>query len=163
MNPTTALPNFRDMPGFRLRAAYLLMHRRSNAHFAPLGISVDQFVLMGLLREVGECTQRELADLSYADVNTIAAMLRLLERQKLVCRRPHSGDGRAKVVTLTATGRSRLGKCMKSAESLHASLDACFPEPHKEHIFASLHAVVQAMKNGDTKSSRGTMTNREAS
>src|SRR5882724_4293984 len=108
-----AMSNFRQLAAFRLRGAYLTMHRRFNARFEPLGITADQFVILSLLKELGECTQRQLADLSYADVNTVAAMLRLLEKRKLVRRRPHAKDGRATAVTLTAAGKERVTTCMK--------------------------------------------------
>ena len=109
-----------------LRGAYLLMHRRFNAIFEPLSLTADQFVLLSLLKEAGECTQRDLADRSFADVNTVGAMLRLLERRKLIRRIPHSTDGRAKAVSLTKTGDRLRAKCEQASMPLLANLDSCF-------------------------------------
>ena len=105
------MSTFRQLAAFRLRGAYLTMHRQFNAQFEPIGITADQYVILSLLKELGECTQRQLADLSYADVNTVAAMLRLLEKKKRVRRRPHAKDGRATAVTLTAAGEELLKTC----------------------------------------------------
>src|SRR5205085_66588 len=44
-----------------LRAAYLAMHRRSDAQFARRGVTADQFVLLAALAGGGAVTQRDLA------------------------------------------------------------------------------------------------------
>jgi len=110
----------------QLRGAYLLMHRRFNAIFEPRSLTADQFVLLSLLKEVGPCSQRQLADLSFADGNTVGAMLRLLERRKLVRRRPHREDGRAKFVSLTPAGDQLRSTCEEASAPLLAALEACF-------------------------------------
>jgi len=109
-----------------LRGAYLLMHRRFNAVFEPLSLTADQFVILSLLKAAGECTQRDLADRSFADVNTIGAMLRLLERRKLVRRMPHTRDGRAKAVSLTSAGERLRSTCEHASRPLLAALESCF-------------------------------------
>src|SRR5947209_242074 len=96
---------FQDTLGMRLRGAYLTFHRRANAHFEPYGLTADQFVVLTLLAEAEGLTQRELVDRAASDPNTIGEMLLRLERKKLVRRRPHPGDGRARCVFLTALGR----------------------------------------------------------
>lgn len=135
---------FHISKAMRLRGAYLLMHRQFNALFEPLSLTADQFVLLSLVDEVGECTQRELADLSFADVNTVAAMVRLLERRKLVRRRPHARDGRAITVTLTKTGGRLLAKCEAASRPLHAQVAACFPAG--DPTVASLARLIAAME-----------------
>jgi DNA-binding MarR family transcriptional regulator len=126
-----------------LRGAYLLMHRRFNGIFEPLSLTADQFVLLSLLKEAGECTQRDLADRSFADVNTLGAMLRLLERRKLVRRVPHSTDGRAKSVSLTKAGEQLRAKCEQASLLLLAELDSCFPE--KRNATDTLTDVIRTM------------------
>src|SRR6478736_5154784 len=89
-----------------LRAAYLALHRQSDARFAPHGITADQFVLLATLARGGEAlTQREHARRMSSDPSTVRAMLVLLERRGLVEREPHATDSRARTVTLTAEGR----------------------------------------------------------
>jgi DNA-binding MarR family transcriptional regulator len=126
-----------------LRGAYLLMHRRFNAVFEPLSLTADQFVLLSLLQQGGPCTQRELADLSFADVNTLGAMLRLLERRKLVRRLPHTTDGRAKSVSLTKAGEQLRTKCEQASVPLLAALDSCFPA--NRHATDVLSRVIQTL------------------
>ena len=87
-----------------LRAAYLALHRRSEAAFAPSGVTADQFVLLATLDRGTALTQRELARRMSSDPSTVRAMLVLLERRGLVERDPHPTDARARTVALTTKG-----------------------------------------------------------
>ena len=88
-----------------LRAAYLALHRRSEAVFAPHGVTADQFVLLATLARGGEAlTQRELARRMSSDPSTVRAMLVLLAARGLVGRDQHPTDARARTVALTAKG-----------------------------------------------------------
>jgi len=78
-----------------LRAAYLALHRRSDAAFAPHGVTADQFVLLATLAREGHAlTQRELSRRMSSDPSTVRAMLVLLERRGLVEREAHPTDAR---------------------------------------------------------------------
>src|SRR5437016_6534484 len=88
-----------------LRAAYLALHRETNACFATDGVTADQFVLLSALADADAATQQELVRRVGSDPNTVRAILLLLERRGLVARERHPADGRARCVTLTVTGR----------------------------------------------------------
>jgi DNA-binding MarR family transcriptional regulator len=71
----------------------------------PLGIAPAQFmVLLELWREDG-VSQRELVRRLDVEQATIANTLARMERDGLVTRAPHSGDGRVKLIRLTAKAR----------------------------------------------------------
>ena len=104
-----------------LRAAYLALHRRSDARFARHGISADQFVLLATLARGGEAlTQRELARRMSSDPSTVRPMLVLLAARGLVERDAHPTDGRARTVALTAKGRRAYRRLWKAGESIRA-------------------------------------------
>src|SRR5438309_11794375 len=88
-----------------LRAAYLALHRQTNACFAKDGVTADQFVLLAALADGDAVTQQELVRRVSSDPNTVRAMLLLLEGRALVARQRHPADGRARRVSLTAKGR----------------------------------------------------------
>src|SRR5919204_2046814 len=90
-----------------LRAAYLALHRQTNACFAKDGVSADQFVLLSALADADAVTQQELVRRVSSDPNTVRAILLLLEGRGLVARGPHPTDGRARCVTLTVKGRQQ--------------------------------------------------------
>src|SRR5690242_558376 len=105
-----------------LRAAYLALHRGSDARFARHGVTADQFVLLSMLAEGDALTQKELARRASSDPNTVRAMLLLLERRGLVARERHPTDGRARSVALTAKGRRVYGKLWAAGEPVRSRL-----------------------------------------
>lgn len=112
-----------------LRRAYLAMHRRSDAAFAPSGVTADQFVLLATLSRGQALTQRELAARMSSDPSTVRAMLVLLERRGLVEREAHPSDARARTVALTAAGARAFRRLWTAGEPIRAAmLDALRPE-----------------------------------
>lgn len=114
--------SFRDSFGMRLRGAYLSMHRTFQAHFAPFGVTADQFVVLSLLAEEDGIIQRELVRRTWSDANTMAALLRLLERKGLIRRVRPDDDGRARCVHLTPKGRKLQRELARSSEHLQRRL-----------------------------------------
>jgi DNA-binding MarR family transcriptional regulator len=147
------MPKFIETPAMLLRGAYLTMHRRFNAHFDAHGITADQFVLLSLLRDQPGCTQRELAELSFADPNTITAMSRLLERRGLIVRERDPADARVVRLNLTASGRALRTQCAQSAQRLHATLDACVPVPDRPRFAAALMTISEIMRDAEATKS----------
>src|SRR5919202_5038449 len=109
-----------------LRAAYLALHRETNACFAADGVTADQFVLLSALADADGVTQQDLVRRTSSDPNTVRAMLLLLEGRGLVAREPHPADGRARCVTLTAKGRQVLKKLRAKSEPLRVRLLTAF-------------------------------------
>jgi len=128
-----------------LRAAYLRMHRQTNAHLARCGITADQFVLLALLMEEDGTTQRELVRRASSDANTVRAMLVLLEDRGLVRRGPHPKDRRARVVTLTRTGREAFDGYVSAVRLLQDHLSGLFEDGEARVLVNSLERISQAM------------------
>jgi DNA-binding MarR family transcriptional regulator len=106
-----------------LRAAYLALHRRSEACFAPHGVTADQFVLLATLARGGHAlTQRELARRMSSDPSTVRAMLVLLERRGLVERDTHPTDARARTVALTARGVRAFRRLWTAGDPVRAQM-----------------------------------------
>jgi DNA-binding MarR family transcriptional regulator len=107
----------RDLP-LALRAAYLALHRATDACFAPYGVTADQFVLLLHLAHGEALTQRELATRMNSDPSTVRAMLVLLERGGLIERESHPSDGRAKTVALSEDGRVKVERLWSASQSI---------------------------------------------
>ncbi len=101
-----------------LRAAYLALHRRSEAQFGKVGVTADQFVLLATLARGDSLTQRELARRMPSDPSTVRAMLVLLEKQGLVRRDAHPSDSRARTAALTAAGKRKFEQAFAAGESI---------------------------------------------
>jgi len=105
-----------------LRAAYMALHRTTDAKFAPHGVTADQFVLLLAINESRTPTQRELAGRISSDPSTVRAMLVLLEKNGIVRRAPHPNNSRAKTVELTSDGKRTLQELWKVGESIRDSM-----------------------------------------
>jgi DNA-binding MarR family transcriptional regulator len=128
-----------------LRAAYLALHRQTNACFAKVGVTADQFVLLGYLADGDAIIQQELVRRVGSDPNTIRAMLVLLERCGLVSRGRHPADGRARSVSLTRKGRDAVGKLLARSEPLRDRLLAAFRPDELDTLVGLLRRVAEAM------------------
>lgn len=105
-----------------LRAAYLAMHRRTDAALARHGVTADQFVLLAALSTGDALTQRDLGRQTGSDPNTVRAMLVLLEKRGLIARTPHPTDGRALTVALTPAGKRTYRTLCAASEPVRTSL-----------------------------------------
>jgi DNA-binding MarR family transcriptional regulator len=129
-----------------LRAAYLALHRRSEARFAPHGVTADQFVLLATLARGGEAlTQRELARRMSSDPSTVRAMLVLLAARGLVARDTHPTDARARRVALTAKGMRAYRRLWKAGESIRARMLGALEPDEAETLVRLLGRVAEAL------------------
>jgi DNA-binding MarR family transcriptional regulator len=137
-----------------LRAAYLALHRQTNACFARDGVTADQFVLLAALAEADAVTQQELVRRVSSDANTVRAMLLLLEGRGLVARAPHPTDGRARCVTLTGKGRQLFKKLWSRSEPLRARLLGAFQPDEVTALVGLLHRVAEVLAPPASRPSR---------
>jgi DNA-binding MarR family transcriptional regulator len=128
-----------------LRAAYLALHRETNACFADEGVTADQFVLLSALADVDAVTQQELVRRISSDPNTVRAMLLLLEGRGLVTRGRHPGDGRARRVTLTPKGRRVFQTLWIKSEPLRARLLGAFRPDEVTALVGLLRRVADVL------------------
>jgi DNA-binding MarR family transcriptional regulator len=148
-NPTAAanqLMTTGDELAMALRAAYLALHRRSDAAFAPHGVTADQFVLLATLARGGHVlTQRELARRMSSDPSTVRAMLVLLERRGLVERETHPTDARARTVALTAKGMQAYQRLWAAGEPVRARMLGALRPGEAEAIVRLLGRVAETL------------------
>ena len=128
-----------------LRSAYLLMHRRADAHFADVGVTADQFVLLSALAGAGAVTQQELANQISSDPNTLRAMLLLLEKKQLLRREPHPTDGRARLVSLTPEGEQLQTHLWDQSEVFRQGLTSLLGPTDSEAHVVLLRRLAQAL------------------
>ena len=129
-----------------LRAAYLALHRRSEAAFESHRVTADQFVLLATLNRGHALTQRELAHRMSSDPSTVRAMLVLLERRGLVEREAHPTDARARTVALTAKGTQALQRLWTAGESIRAQMLGVLDPAEAETLVGLLSRVAGALK-----------------
>jgi DNA-binding MarR family transcriptional regulator len=124
-----------------LRKAYLAFHRRANARIIRSGVTADQFVALTMIAQEEGITQVTLVERTASDPNTVAAILRLLERRGLVRREAHAMDGRARCVFLTKKGRSVQRKLTREADVMLAALWKSVGEEQRQVLLAALQKI----------------------
>lgn len=136
-----------------LRAAYLALHRQTDAHFVDHGITADQFVLLATLSRGDALTQRELARRMSSDPSTVRAMLVLLEKQRLIRRNIHPNDSRARTVTLTPTGKRKFQKLWTSSDPIRSKMIEAISPARAKKLIQLLKQLAAAL-NGDIATPR---------
>lgn len=134
----------RELP-LAMRAAYLALHRRTDARFAKLDVTADQFVLLAALSDGLALTQSELAKRISSDPSTVRAMLILLEESGLVKRGNHPTDARAKTVSLTAAGKRMYKKLWKASQPIRDDMLACMSGDEAETLVSLLRKLSAAI------------------
>ena len=134
-----------DRLPLELRAAYLALHRRSDAVFARQGVTADQFVLLATLTGGKALTQRQLARRMPSDPSTVRAMLVLLEKNGLVSRTRHPSDGRAKTVALTPAGQRSYLRAFRAGKSVRDRMARSLGEKDLETLLDLLRRGSDAL------------------
>jgi DNA-binding MarR family transcriptional regulator len=130
-----------------LRGAYLAMHRRTDAVMAPAGVTADQFVVLCALAEGDALTQRALVTRTSSDPSTLRAMLVLMERRRLIERKPHPHDGRARTVSLTDEGRAVHQELWRESRGLREGLLADLAPDEVASLVTQLRRLTEAMEH----------------
>ena len=106
-------------PGLLLWQVTNRWQAAQRAALKPFGLTHVQFVLLASLAWLetdGPITQRGLADHAATDPMMTSQVLRALEREGLVERRPHPSDGRAHVLAVTAAGAELANRAVVAVE-----------------------------------------------
>lgn len=130
-----------------LRAAYLALHRRSEARFAKCGVTADQFVLLATLARGDSLTQRELARRMPSDPSTVRAMLVLLEKQGFVRRDAHPSDSRARTAALTVAGKRKFQQAFAAGESIRRQMSETLLPGDGETLVRLLNQVAVSLNS----------------
>ena len=128
-----------------LRAAYLALHRCSDNQFTKLGVTADQFVLLATLARGHALTQRELAARMPSDPSTVRAMLVLLEERGLVSRNTHPTDGRARTVTLTASGLRKYKQAFEAGQAIRDQMVSSLSAAETRSLVKLLRRVSKSL------------------
>jgi DNA-binding MarR family transcriptional regulator len=136
--------------GFVLWQVASIWERELKKSLEGAGLSYVQYMLMASCEALTDgyepVTQTRLSETALTDPMTTSKVLRVLEGRKLLRRREHPSDTRAKAVELTEKGRKALGDAAKSVEQFD------------KKFFASVSTKTAVM--GSTL--RQVMKNREA-
>lgn len=110
-----------ESPGYLLAQLTLLWQRKQKKALDPLDITHTQFVLLTSIAWLSNnnenVTQVEIANFNNFDRMMVSKVLRTLENKKLIHRQEHSTDTRAKIVTITTSGKGILQSALTQVEN----------------------------------------------
>jgi len=139
--------SFQESIPMRLRRAYLSMHRWAQRHFAQFDVTVDQYVILSLLADKDDVSQKDLANRMCSDANTVGSMVSLLESRGLVRRERSEEDRRARRVHLSAAGRRVQKELSASERPLHDLLNSAIDMRDRDLFFECLAGISDTMVN----------------
>jgi DNA-binding MarR family transcriptional regulator len=90
---------------FAARKASRQISRLYDAHLAPAGLRITQFLTLAALNEVGSTAVNALAERLDIERTAMGKMVGFLERDGLARIRPSPDDGRSRLIELTDAGR----------------------------------------------------------
>ena len=110
--------------------AYLLRQAQAAARLtldralADLGITPPQFVVLTMLKAYPGLSGADLARVALLTPQTIGVIIRNLERDGAIRKKPHPVHGRVLQWTLTRRGQALLAKCRARGRALERRLQA---------------------------------------
>ena len=117
-----------DSSGFLLWQVTALWQRQVSRALRPHDLTQVQFAILAsllwLTRREADVTQARLAAHARLDVTMTSQVLRTLEARRLLDRRAHPSDTRAKVLRLTAAGRALALQAVPDVEAADAAFFA---------------------------------------
>jgi DNA-binding MarR family transcriptional regulator len=125
-----------------LRKAARYLGATYDRALAPVGLRGTQFSILQKLSADGAMTISSLADMIAMDRTTMAANLKPLAREGLLTVEPSAADRRARIVTLTPDGLSRMKAALPLWRAVQTRFEETFGVDEAAQLRASLEAVL---------------------
>lgn len=122
------------------RAARALARRFDDA-LRPIGLTNGQFSLLMSLNRPKPSGMAAVAQLLAMDRTTLTAALKPLRRRRLVKITPDPADGRGRLMTLTAKGRTLLARAVPVWKNTHAAVEALLGDGDSDRLRNNLRAL----------------------
>jgi DNA-binding MarR family transcriptional regulator len=125
-----------------LRKAARYLGATYDKALVSVGLRATQFSILQKLSAHGEMTITGLADMIAMDRTTMASNLKPLVREGLVTVEPSAADRRARIVTITPDGLSRMKAALPLWQAVQARFEESFGADEAVQLRASLEAVL---------------------
>ena len=123
------------------RAARALARRFDEA-LRPYGLTNGQFSLMMSLNRPAPGSMGSVATLLAIDQTTLTAALKPLERRGWVSIVPNPKDRRARLLSLTPSGKAALAAAVPVWKTVHAALEERLPDGNGDRLRTDLATLL---------------------
>ncbi|GAA5024959.1 hypothetical protein GCM10011506_08990 [Marivirga lumbricoides] len=143
-----------ESPGYLLAQLTILWQRNQKKVLDPLELTHTQFVILSSIAWLSSIhttiTQVEIARFNNYDRMMVSKVLRTLQTKKLIERKEHATDTRAKIVNLTSKGSQILQKAIVQVENadidFFSSLGSNLPNLNK-----SMKKLIEAHRSDNSE------------
>ncbi len=143
-----------DRPGYLIRRLHQIHVAMFLEECAEFKLTPVQFAVLTVLSKNGTLDQVSIAKNIGADRNTVADVLRRLERRKLLERPPNTNDKRTKLAKITAEGSSFVEAVQPKMIEAQKRLTA----PISREEYDTLNKILQKLLQGTKESSRAPLS-----
>jgi DNA-binding MarR family transcriptional regulator len=109
---------------YLLRQAQAATRLTLERALADLGVTSPQFVVLTMLKAYPGLSGADLARVAWLTPQTVGVIIRNLERDGAIAKKPHPVHGRVLQWSLTRRGQALLGKCRARGRALERRLRA---------------------------------------
>jgi MarR family transcriptional regulator, organic hydroperoxide resistance regulator len=136
--------NLDDSHGYLINLAAQRLKYELHQAFQAKGYDVtpEQWAVLNRLWEEDGLSQVELAERTFKDKPGTTRILNLLEKKKIVVRRPDENDGRVLRVFLTKTGKDLKAKLIPCAEEVLAKSGKNLTKEQLSQFKRTLHQML---------------------
>jgi MarR family transcriptional regulator for hemolysin len=136
-----------SVPTFWINQASRVLMRRFDEQLRPLGLSMAYLHVAVTLQEHGPLQQKALLQFVHVEQPTMAALLKRMERDGLVSRKPDPKDSRAQLVGLTARARSALVDAKDMMSKVVEQALAGISGPDRQRLIETLRLVIRNLSD----------------
>lgn len=136
-----------SVPTFWINHASRLLMRRFEQRLRPFGLSMAYLHVALTVQEHGPLQQKDLLRFIHVEQPTMAALLKRMERDRLITRKPDSKDARAQLVMLTSRANSALVNAKDAMAEVVDEALAGVPEPERASLVKTLRLVVRNLSD----------------
>lgn len=116
-----------------------------NEELEPLGITYAQFRVLNCLWKKGPLSQKEILKLISVSPPTLTGTVDILEKKKLVCRKPDAEDARTKKIHLEEEGAELQEKAWTIVEKFEDRTTGFMSKKEKKLVLAALKEMEKSI------------------
>ncbi|GGY39464.1 MarR family winged helix-turn-helix transcriptional regulator [Pseudoduganella albidiflava] len=141
-------------PGRPSGLAYLVgrldhvLSRRLRESLAPLGLTVTQYTALSVFRAQGSLSNAQLAERTMVSPQSANEMVKAMEAQGWIERRPDPSHGRIIQISLTIAGHAVMERCDAEVVKVEALMFAGLSDGERAALHGALRGAVRALSEG---------------
>lgn len=120
--PVMSQPPTGDRPGYLIKRAQQALNQACTERLRPVGLSMSQYAVLRALDDHPGASSAELARITFVTRQSLRDVLGGLRSAGLVTVAEQASTGRARPVSLTATGRTKLNAAEEAVTQVEAEM-----------------------------------------